>query len=519
MAFARLLEAAIKTSKRKKAPDTDKIRVEMLQLSPELFVTPLIALWRAVGRLQCLSSIFRSGTLVPIHKKGDTADRGNYRPITLLSVFRRVITKALSAEFRDAYSFHPAQWGLLRSTNTEVAIAAATNAIRSGRKTLAVLDLARAYDRVPRAKPLVLCRHRLPAALSAQVSALVAPTVLKTQEQVSGTAAIAADGVLQGDPISRLIFDLYMNPLLERLSIIQGGEGKGFADDVILLAASETVLQQLLDQATRWARLAGMAWNTKNSELIGTKNCCRLAGAALGITTGTTYLGITLKKRGVQQEELISRLDRAQKSVAILQRVTSGLSLSPRQRGRLVKSFIYPVMDYVTILQPLFRAARLRDAQLSAKVAEWWLQINVSKTQATRGLALVELKPLELRRRDAALRAAAKFVGGSPSPHLQRCRNIMEDLGTLKMMFKESKDKKDGIAAWQREQQEKSMEVWRLLVTGRQWRSQPLEKLGAPALGDAISRTARRKAAMWYVNRLPVPEDCRPYLEELKLLL
>lgn len=104
-----------------------------------------------------------------------------------------------------------------------------------------------------------------------------------------------------------------MSPLLERQRMIDVGKGNGFADDEILLATSEMALQQLLDRATRWARLTGMAWNTENSEPIGARHSYRLAEKTLETTSETTYLGITLNRCGVQQGELISRLDKARK--------------------------------------------------------------------------------------------------------------------------------------------------------------------------------------------------------------
>lgn len=214
MAFAGVIEAAIKMSKKKKAPDLNKIRAEMLQLSAELFITTLTALWKSSGRLESVSSILQAEVLVPIYKKGDATDPGNYRPITLLHVFWTVINKSLSAEFRAAYNFYTAHWSYLRCTNTEVDIAAAKNAIRRGRNKLVVLDLSKAYDAVSRAKLLELSDHRLPTALSAQVSSLLAPTVLKTQGQMSEATAVGTVGVLQRDPISTLIFNLYMDPLL-----------------------------------------------------------------------------------------------------------------------------------------------------------------------------------------------------------------------------------------------------------------------------------------------------------------
>lgn len=107
---ARILRS-IKTSKARKAPGPDKVRNEMLQLEPELFSKDISALWDAVGRLGYMTNILRSGFFAPIYKKGDPKQPANYRPINLLSVFRRIISNALISEIDEVYDVHRNQWG------------------------------------------------------------------------------------------------------------------------------------------------------------------------------------------------------------------------------------------------------------------------------------------------------------------------------------------------------------------------------------------------------------------------
>lgn len=94
--------------------------------------------------------------------------------------------------------------------------------------------------------------------------------------------------------------------------MIDSGERNAYVDDVNLLTESKMALKELLDQASRWARLAGMICNMARPELIGAKHSCCLAGAPLEITSETTYVSITINKRGVQQGQLFFGLHKAQ---------------------------------------------------------------------------------------------------------------------------------------------------------------------------------------------------------------
>lgn len=69
--FAGALKAASVGAKRKTAPGSEKIRVEILQIATELLATSLMALRRAMGRRGYMPSILRSRVLVPSYKKGD----------------------------------------------------------------------------------------------------------------------------------------------------------------------------------------------------------------------------------------------------------------------------------------------------------------------------------------------------------------------------------------------------------------------------------------------------------------
>lgn len=54
------------------------------------------------------------------------------------------------------------------------------------------------------------------------------------------------------------------------------------------------------------------------------------------------------------------------------------------------------------------------------------------------------------------------------------------------------------------------------MINGNERRRVPSRKRAVPALGEILSRSTRRKAAMWYLEKLPVEESNKPLLNKIK---
>ena len=90
--FEEQLQSAIVSAHKSKAPGPDKLRVEELQVAPDLFANCLLSLMRAVGRIRWMPNLLRSAILSPVYKeKGDPTDPSNNRSVALVSPFRKVI--------------------------------------------------------------------------------------------------------------------------------------------------------------------------------------------------------------------------------------------------------------------------------------------------------------------------------------------------------------------------------------------------------------------------------------------
>ena len=65
----------------------------------------------------------KEGCVIPIHKKGDRSNSGNYRPISLLSPFSKLFEKCILTQLNSFFSKHKlinsSQFGFQKKTSSQ----------------------------------------------------------------------------------------------------------------------------------------------------------------------------------------------------------------------------------------------------------------------------------------------------------------------------------------------------------------------------------------------------------------
>lgn len=141
-----------------------------------------------------------SALLTPIYKKkGDPEFPTNNRPVCLTNAFKRLITTTLTIKLRPLQSSNLMQWGFQDGSNTEYAIAFSITTLRRRFPHAALLDLAKAYDCVPRDILQRLMDEKLPSELSTMVRPLLWPMKLQTKNQRSDDSVRTVAGMPQSD--------------------------------------------------------------------------------------------------------------------------------------------------------------------------------------------------------------------------------------------------------------------------------------------------------------------------------
>lgn len=96
---------------------------------------------------------FLTARTVLIHKSGEDNDLKNFRPITICSVVRRVIERALDKRLRTYVNFNPHQRGFTSSPGTIINTSLLRSILMSAKlkkcnATLVFLDIRKAFDNI-----------------------------------------------------------------------------------------------------------------------------------------------------------------------------------------------------------------------------------------------------------------------------------------------------------------------------------------------------------------------------------
>ena len=92
-----------------KAHGWDGISIRMIKLSDASLVTPLKIIFTNCLRHGIFPDIWKCANVVPVHKKNEKNLKSNYRPISLLSIFGKMLEKLVY----DSLCSHLVSFGLL----------------------------------------------------------------------------------------------------------------------------------------------------------------------------------------------------------------------------------------------------------------------------------------------------------------------------------------------------------------------------------------------------------------------
>ncbi|CAK1598235.1 unnamed protein product [Parnassius mnemosyne] len=282
---AKHVSTVIKNMKRGKSPGHDGLSIEHFKYAGVHLPRVLAMFFNLCLCHSYLPEALMRTIVVPIlkNKTGDTSDKNNYRPISLATTTAKLLDSLLNSNLEKHVKLHDAQFGFRAELSTESAILSLKHTVNyyTKRRTpvyACFLDLSKAFDRVIYDR---LWEKLGSAGVPMECISLLKFWYSNQKNQVRWAGTLSNEyrlqcGVRQGGLSSPLLFNLYVNQLIERLSSTHVGchiddicfNNISYADDMVLLSPSINALRTLLSICETYAEAHGLKYNANKSQLL-----------------------------------------------------------------------------------------------------------------------------------------------------------------------------------------------------------------------------------------------------------
>jgi len=240
----------------KKSTGPDGFSPKIIKLSAPAIASPLTNLFNHCIRISALPCEWKMSNVTPIHKKGATTDKNNYRPVSVLSAISKLFEKVMFDQLYTSFTpiFSSNMSGFLKGHSCATALIKLTDDWRRALDEknvvgVAAIDLSKAFD--------CICHNLLLAKLKAYGVQAPALQLIRSYLHDRKQRVICNDsssnwlplrcGVPQGSLLSPLLFNIFMNDMNETVTV---SSLRLYADDTTQYAVDNSpfLLQYTLNK-------------------------------------------------------------------------------------------------------------------------------------------------------------------------------------------------------------------------------------------------------------------------------
>ena len=339
--------------------DTKLLKIASPFIAPSLTHVYNLSLYNGV-----VPNDFKKARITPVFKnKGDRNIAANYRPISVISHFGKVLEDIVKKQLVDFLLKHRLlssnQFAYIKGKSTQTALHTITESllrnIDNGEITAACfLDLSKCFDTVSHHILLHKLKHMgvKNTELNWFASYLNNRTQIVRSNGLVSRSCCLTIGVPQGTILGPLLFLIYANELPSCLST---GTCIMYADDITLFCSSKTLdsveskLQKCVTETITWLKLHKLVVNPSksNTMLFGSRQKINQSTINITINGTPVVASETFKLLGITFD---SNLTRRQHVSQLVKKLSSKVGLTKRLCSFLPRSVL------IKLYAPLFQS-------------------------------------------------------------------------------------------------------------------------------------------------------------------